>query len=92
MCLGGPSRGGGFTKRGEIVEFGDECALYASLEGVLSPNDFEQLYKSTTRHSWISRRYTSGKPGRAVEATESHGIGSCVRKDVGQGGRNSCAA
>ena len=42
MCLAGPSRGGGFTKRGEIGEFGDECAFYALLGGVLSPNDFEQ--------------------------------------------------
>ena len=31
MCLLGPSKGGGFTKRGEIGEFGDECALQASL-------------------------------------------------------------
>ena len=43
MCLVGPSRGDGFTKRGEIGEFGDECAFYALLGGVLSPNDFEQL-------------------------------------------------
>ena len=43
MCPVGPSRGGGFTKRDEIGEFGEECALQASLEGVLSPNDFEQL-------------------------------------------------
>ena len=47
MGLAGPSRGGGFTKRGEIGEFGDECALQASLEGVLSPNDFEQLQSTT---------------------------------------------
>ena len=34
---------GGFTKRSEIGEFGDECAFYALLGGVFSPNDFEQL-------------------------------------------------
>ncbi len=33
MCPAGPSRGGGFTKRGKIGEFGDECALQASLGG-----------------------------------------------------------
>ena len=27
MCPGGPSRRGSFTKRGEIGEFGEECAL-----------------------------------------------------------------
>ena len=43
MCLAGPSRGGAFTKRGKIGEFGERCALEVSLEGVLSPNDFEQL-------------------------------------------------
>ena len=43
MCLAGPSRGGGFTKRDDFGEFGDECAFYALLGGVLSPNDFEQL-------------------------------------------------
>ena len=43
MCLLGPSRRGTFTKRDEIGEFGDECALYSLLRGVLSPNDFEQL-------------------------------------------------
>ena len=31
MCPVGPSRGGGFTKRGKIGEFGDEYALQASL-------------------------------------------------------------
>ena len=31
MWLVGPSRGGGFTKRGKIGEFGDECAFYALL-------------------------------------------------------------
>ena len=43
MCPTGPFGGGGFTKRGEIGEFGDEYALQASLLGILSPNDFEQL-------------------------------------------------
>ena len=43
MCLPGPSRWGTFTKRGKIGEFGDECAFYALLGGVISPNDFEQL-------------------------------------------------
>ena len=41
MCLTGPSRWGTFTKRGEIGEFGDECAFYALLLGVVSPNDLE---------------------------------------------------
>ena len=31
MYLVWPSRGDGFTKRGEIGEFGDECAFYALL-------------------------------------------------------------
>ena len=31
MCLAGPSKGGCFTKRGKIGEFGDEYALQASL-------------------------------------------------------------
>ena len=41
MCLGRPSRWGTFTKRGKIGEFGDECAFYAFLGGVISPNDLE---------------------------------------------------
>ena len=41
MCLTGLSGRGGFTKRGKIGEFGDECAFYALLGGVLSPNDLE---------------------------------------------------
>ena len=43
MCLTGLPGRGTFTKRGKIGEFGDECALQASLLGVISPNDFEQL-------------------------------------------------
>ena len=31
MCLAVPSREGGLTKRGEIGEFGERCALQASL-------------------------------------------------------------
>ena len=41
MCLTGSSRGGTFTKRGKIGELGDECAFYALLGGVVSPNDLE---------------------------------------------------
>ena len=41
MCLTGLPGRGGFTKRGKIGEFGDECAFYALLGGVISPNDFE---------------------------------------------------
>ena len=62
MYPGGPSRGGTFTKRGEIVEFGDECAFYALLRGVLSPNDFEQLLSKGRSvvgrgRQWLLRRW-----------------------------------
>ena len=50
MCLTGPSRGGTVTKRGEIVEFGDECAFYSLLRGVLSPNELEQLSNTDRTH------------------------------------------
>ena len=43
MCSVGPSRGGAFTKLGEIGEFGERYALQGPLEGVVSPNDLEQL-------------------------------------------------
>ena len=47
-----PEGGGGFTKRGKIGEFGDECAFYALLRGVLSPSDFEEGYhRSASRPS-----------------------------------------
>ena len=42
MCPGRPSRGGDFTKRGKIGEFGERYALQGPLEGVVSPNDLEQ--------------------------------------------------
>ena len=51
-ALQGLPEGGGFTKRGKIGEFGDECAFYALLRGVLSPSDFEEGYhRSASRPS-----------------------------------------
>ena len=75
MCLLGPSRRGTFTKRDEIGEFGDECALYSLLRGVLSPNELEQLPSKGRSVVGMGRRLLRRSP---LTLDESH-----HRSDVG---------
>ena len=61
MCSVGPSRGGAFTKLGEIGEFGERYALQGPLEGVVSPNDLEQRSPAAKVHP-----ETPARPPRAA--------------------------
>ena len=93
MCPGRPSRGGGFTKRGKIGEFGVECALQASLEGVLSPNDLEQQPIPARGMACRGQPARGGgglvlAGGRGRERQPARGGGrTCAGRREGQSGR-----
>ena len=86
MCSVGPSRGGAFTKLGEIGEFGERYALQGPLEGVVSPNDLEQ--RSPAR-----KQRPPGRPAPLPAAETGHTLANpCHPRQRKRGDRVSGGA